>query len=153
MDAKDTSYKSMELPELLDVYSRFHYLEYRGAKWSTSDWGCTCVHSLRDGVCSHAVLVSMLFDPDFELPETLEEAIPTARKLALKRGIAGSKRKRYLAARAAETKSSCQKAKKFCPLGPMVRYVTSLYIPICIQCLTVTHSGHSYRQGTVEEPV
>ncbi len=37
MDAKDTSYKSKELPELLDVYSRFHHLEYRGAKWSTSD--------------------------------------------------------------------------------------------------------------------
>jgi hypothetical protein len=125
MDAKDTSYKSKELPELLDVYSRFHYLEYRGAEWSTSDWGCTCVHSLRDGVCSHAVLVSRLFDPEFELPETLEEAIPTARKLALKRGIAGNKCKRYLAARAAETKSSCHKAKKFCPLGPMVQYVTS----------------------------
>ncbi len=29
MDAKDTSYKSKQLPELLDVYSRFHYLEYR----------------------------------------------------------------------------------------------------------------------------
>ena len=38
MDAKDTSYKSKQLPELLDVYSHFHYLEYRGAEWSTSDW-------------------------------------------------------------------------------------------------------------------
>ncbi len=62
----------------------------------------------------------MLFDLDFELPETLEEEIPTASKLALKRGIAGNKRKRHLAARAAETKISCQKAKRLCPLGPMV---------------------------------
>ncbi len=46
MDAQDTSYKSKQLQELLDVYSRFHYLEYRGAEWSTSDWGCTCVRSL-----------------------------------------------------------------------------------------------------------
>jgi hypothetical protein len=86
MDAKDTSYKSKQLPELLDMYSwfhnNFHSLEYRGAEWSTSDWGCACVHSLRDCVCSHAVLVSMLFDLDFELPESLEEAIPTACKLA-----------------------------------------------------------------------
>jgi hypothetical protein len=101
MDAKDTSYKSMKLPELLDVYSRFHSLEYRGSEWSTSDWGCTCVRSLRDYVCSHAVLMTMLFDQDFELPEALEEAIPTAPKLALKRGITGTKHKRYLAARAA----------------------------------------------------
>ncbi len=41
MDAKDTSYKSKQLLELLDVYSRFRSLEYRGAEWSTSDWGCT----------------------------------------------------------------------------------------------------------------
>jgi hypothetical protein len=44
--------------------------------------------------------MTMLFDPDFELPESVEEAIPTACKLALKRGIAVTKRKRYLAARA-----------------------------------------------------
>ncbi len=64
--------------------------------------------------------MTMLFDLGFELPESLEEAIPTACKLALKRGIKGTKSKRYLAVRAAETKSSCQKAKKFCPVGPMI---------------------------------
>jgi hypothetical protein len=32
MDDKDTSYKSKQLPEFLDVYSRFHSLEYRGAE-------------------------------------------------------------------------------------------------------------------------
>ncbi len=60
-------------------------------------------------VCSHAVLMTMLFDPDFELPESLEEAIPTARKLALKRGITGTKCKRYLAARAAELRVHARK--------------------------------------------
>jgi hypothetical protein len=39
MDAKDTSYKSKQLSELLDVYSRFHYLEYRGAEWSVVTGG------------------------------------------------------------------------------------------------------------------
>ena len=68
----------------------------------------------------------MLFEPEFQVPETLEEAVPTACKLALKRGIAGNKRKRYLAVRAAETNTSSQKAKKFCPVGPLVLYVTCL---------------------------
>ena len=64
--------------------------------------------------------MTMLFDRDLELPESVEEAIPTACKVTLKRGITGTKSKRYLAVRAAETKSSCHKAKKFCPVGPMV---------------------------------
>jgi hypothetical protein len=120
----------MNLPELLDIYSKFHHLEHRGEKWSTSDWGCTCVHLLRDGVCSHAVIVSMLFELEFQVPETLEEAVPTACKLTLKRGIAGNKSKRYLAARAAETKSSSHKAKKFCPVGP-IGTICLLFIVPC----------------------
>ena len=127
MDSKDTSYKSMHLPEILDVYAQFHSLEYRGAEWSTSNWGCTCVLSLRDCICSHATLMTMLFDPAMEVPDSVEESIPSARKIALKRGIAGSKRKKYLAARAAQTKNSCQKAKRFCPVGPMVLYLFYFY--------------------------
>ena len=69
----------------------------------------------------------MLFNLDFELPEFQEESIPTARKLALKRGIAGTKCKRYLAARSAENKISCQKAKKFSPVAPMVLCVLQFY--------------------------
>ena len=56
----------------------------------------------------------------------MEEAVPTASKLALKRGIAGNKRKRYLAVRVAETKTSSQKAKMFCPVGPLVQCVSCL---------------------------
>ncbi len=144
MDAKDTSYKLKQLPELLDVYSRFNSLEYRGAEWSTSNWGCTCqcVHSLSDCICSHTAFMTLLFYPDFELPESLEEAIPTASKLALKRGITGTKLKRYLAARAAETEISLQKAKKFCPVGLMVRCGLYFYyhvhnVPACHPCRTL----------------
>jgi hypothetical protein len=58
--------------------------------------------------------MSMIFNASIEVPDSVEEALPTARKIALKRDIAGTKRKRYLAAKALETKNSVHKSKKFC---------------------------------------
>jgi hypothetical protein len=73
--------------------------------------------------------MALLFDLDFELPESVEEAIPTASNFTLKSRITERKLKRYLATRAAETKISCQKAKKFCP-GTMC----PLFLLPCTYC-------------------
>ncbi len=89
--------------------------------------------------------MTMLFDPDFELPESVEEAIPTACKLTLKRGIAGTKRKRYLADRAAETNNLARKPRNSVLWGQW--YDMSLIsITMCILCLSVICAGHSFRQ-------
>ena len=39
MDAKDNSYKSMNLPDLLDVYSKFHHLEHRARSGALATGG------------------------------------------------------------------------------------------------------------------
>ncbi len=94
----------MCLPDILDLYSKFHYITYKEQDWSVVDWGCSCVACLRDCVCSHTTLVGMFFNSSLcvpDSPDSLEQTIPSVSKNAmLKRGIAGSKRKRWLAAKA-----------------------------------------------------
>ena len=118
----DVSYKQKKLLELLDLYSKCHYLEYKTEGWSVVDWGCTCVRNLRDCVCMHSTLVSMFFHKKIAVPDTLEQSLPSVRKVAgLKRGMAGTKRKKYLAAKALETRKEFVKSKLLRIVGPMVR--------------------------------
>jgi hypothetical protein len=65
--------------------------------------------------------MAIVFHASMVVPISVEESIPTVRKIAgLKCGIAGTKREKYLAAKALETKKSFVKAKKFCAVGPLV---------------------------------
>ncbi len=97
----------MHLLDILYLYSKFHYITYKEQDWSVVDWGCSCVACLRDCVCSHSTLVGMFFNPSLSVPDPLEQTVPSVCKNAmLTRGIAGSKHKRCLAAKALETKKS-----------------------------------------------
>ena len=118
---KNTDYKKMKLPAILDLYGKFHYLEYKMEDWSVVDWGCDCVACLRDCACHHSTLIGMFFSPKISVPDSIEEAVPSMRKGSmLKRGIAGSKRKKYLAAKSLETKKDFVKSKKLRVVGPLV---------------------------------
>jgi hypothetical protein len=120
MKESDVSYKTKKLPELLDLYSKCHYLEYKTEGWSVVDWGCTCVRNLRDCVCMHSTLVGMFFHKNIVVPDTLERTLPSLRKVSAKRGMAGTKRRNYLAAKALETKKQFVKSKRLNIVGPMV---------------------------------
>ena len=126
----------MRLPDILDLYSKFHYITYKEPDWSVVDWGCSCVACLRDCVCSHTILVGMFFTSSLHVPDSLEQTVPTVRKNAmLKRGIAGSKRKRWLAAKALETKKVFKKSRLLHVVGPKVRILTRLN-----SCIIVPHT-------------
>ena len=46
MKEKNNDYKTMRLvrlPDILDLYSNFHYITYKEPDWSVVDWGCSCV--------------------------------------------------------------------------------------------------------------
>ena len=120
MKDKNTDYKQMKLQEILDLYAKFHYLEYKSENWSVVDWGCTCVACLRDAVCQHSTLIGMFFNSKLVVPESLVEALPSERKTTLKRGMAGTKRKRYLAAKLLQTKKVNSKSKNLRVVGSMV---------------------------------
>ena len=118
---KNNDYKTMRLPDIMDLYTKFHYVTYKEPDWSVVDWGCTCVACLRDAVCPHSVLVDMFFNSSLRVPDSLEQTVPSMRKNSmLKRGIAGSKRKRWQAAKALETKKLFVKSKKLCVKGPKI---------------------------------
>ncbi len=38
MKEKDTSYKKNSLPDILDLYSKCHSVEYKEGGWSASNW-------------------------------------------------------------------------------------------------------------------
>ncbi len=71
--------------------------------------------------------MSMVFNASVQVPNLVDAALPTASKIALKRGIAGTKSKRKIAAKALETKDSIHKSKKFCPVSTIVLYVCSYH--------------------------
>ncbi len=122
MKETDVSYKKKKLPELLDLYSKCHYLGYKTEGGSVVDWGCTCVRNLRDCVCMHSTLVGMFFNKKIDVPDTLEQSLPSERKVSgQKRGMVGTKRKKYLAAKALETRKEFVKSKRLRIVGPMVR--------------------------------
>ncbi len=65
----------------------------------------------------------MFFHNNIAVPDTLEQSLPSVCKVAglsgLKRGMAGTKRKKYLAAKALETRKEFVKSKLllfFCPM-------------------------------------
>ena len=63
------------VPDMLDLYSKFHYIVYKEP--------------------DHSTLVGMFFRSSLRVPDSLERTVPSVRKNAmLKRGIAGSKRKK-----------------------------------------------------------
>ena len=78
------------------------------------------VGKLRDCVCVHSTLVGMFFHKNIAVPDTLERTLPSLRKVAAKRGIAGTKRRNYLAAKALETRKEFVKSKRLNIVGPMV---------------------------------
>ncbi len=62
----------------------------------------------------------MVFDATIEAPYSVEESLPTVHKIVSKRESAGTKRKKYLAAKALEPKKSFQKSKEFRAVSPIV---------------------------------
>ena len=82
MKEKDVSYKKKKLQQLLDLYSKCHYLEYKTEGWSVVDWGCTCVRNLRDCVGMHSTLICMFFHKNIAVPDTLEQSLPSVCKIA-----------------------------------------------------------------------
>ncbi len=67
-------------------------------------------------------LISMFFHKNIAVPDTLEQSLPSVQKVAgQKRGMAGTKRKKYLAAKALETRKEFVKSKLLRIVGPMVR--------------------------------
>ena len=140
MKEKNNDYKTMRLPDILDLYSKFHYITYKEPDWSVVDWECSCVACLRDCVCSHTILVGMFFTSSLRVPDSLEHTVPTVCKNAmLKRGIAGAKRKRWLAAKALETKKVFKKSKLLRVVGPKVRMQTRIPLDSCILYLTPSY--------------
>jgi hypothetical protein len=136
---KNKDYKTMRLPDMLDLYSKFHYIVYKEPDWSVVDWGCSCVACLRDCVCSHSTLVGMFFSSTLRVPDSLERTVPSVRKNAmLKRGIAGSKRKRWHAAKALETKKVFAKSKLLHVVGPNV----SLHILLSHNSMLILTLSH-----------
>ncbi len=71
----------------------------------------------------HSTLVGMFFNKNIAVPDTLvEQSLPSERKVTgLKRGMAGTKSKKYLAAKALETRKEFVKSKRLRIVGPMVR--------------------------------
>ena len=118
----------MCLLDILDLYFKFHYVVYKEQDWSVVDWGCSCVAGLRDAVCSHTTLIGMFFRSSLRVPDALERTVPSVRKNAmLKRGIAGSKHKRWHAAKALETKKGFLKSKPLRVVGPTIRMPTYIH--------------------------
>jgi hypothetical protein len=68
----------------------------------------------------HSTLVGMFFHKNIVVPDTLERTLPSLRKVSAKRGMAGTKRRNYLAAKALETKKQFVKSKRLNIVGPMV---------------------------------
>ena len=120
LKSKNHDHEGMTLPEILDLNFKFHHINYKCEDWSVVDWACNCVTSLSHCICPHTALVGMFFSPKLKMPSSLEDTLPSNRKQALKRGIAGTKRKQYLAAKAMETKKKFVKSKKLRVIGPSV---------------------------------
>jgi hypothetical protein len=134
MKEKDTSYK-MSLPEILDLYSKSHYVQFRAENWSASNWCCTCVSCLHDCICAHSTLMDMVFHATMAVPDSIEDSLLTVSKLAgPKRCIAGTKRNEYPAAKALESKKSFVKSKILRAVGPLVLSKSS-----CCHVYTLTH--------------
>ena len=130
--SKNQDHEGMTLPEILDLNFKFHHIHFKFEDWSGVDWACNCVTSLSHCICPHTALVGMDFSPKLKIPGSLDETIPSNRKQALKRGIAGTKRKQYLAAKAMETKKKFVKSKKLRVVGPSVSvfvFLTLFIVP------------------------
>ncbi len=95
MKEKNDDYKTMCLPDILDLYSKFHYVIFKEPEWSVVDW-----------VLMRCMLVCVLIRPSSACSSLQFSVYPTQtgtsvrKSVMLKRGIAGSKRKRWLAAKA-----------------------------------------------------
>jgi hypothetical protein len=91
--------------------------------------------------------MAMVFHATLAVPDSIEDSLPTVLKLAgLKRCIAGTKRKKYLAAKALESKKSFVKSKKLCVVGPLVLSLSPYCCHVCTMThypLYRTHIGHS----------
>ncbi len=84
----------MSLSEILDLYTKCHYVQFRAENWSVSNWCCTYVSCLHDCICAH----STHGHATMAVPDSIEDSLPTVCKLAgHKRGITEPKHKKYLA--------------------------------------------------------
>ena len=121
----------MHLDDILDLAERFHVMEYKQEGWSVVNWGCSCVDCYKHVHCCHNILFGMILDARLKVPEGLEIAEPSMRKgrNAMTRGTAGQKRKRLLAAIAAEKRTAGRKTRNMEIEGPQEAPPPPL--PIC----------------------
>ena len=110
----------MHLDDILDLAEKVHVMEYKQVGWSVVDWGCSCADCYKYVHCCHSVLFGMILDARLKVPEGLEIAEPSLRKgrNAMTRGTAGQKRKRMLAAIAAEKRTASRKTRNLEIEGP-----------------------------------
>ncbi len=111
----------MALPQLLDTAEKFHLIEDKGSGWSVVRWACSCTRCYKWGCCGHDALIDMVLNAKRVVPEDLEVARPPLRKLCTEsRGMAGTKRKQYMAGIEQEKKTGVKKSKKLNITGPIV---------------------------------
>ena len=127
----DRQHEKMSLEEILTLSEKFHHLEWKGIAWSVSGWACSCPTCSKECVCTNNVLLEMVFDRDMTVPEKRETALPSVRKgRIMARGLAGDKRKRVMAAIAAEKSAGVKKSRLMDIEGPSGKKVNALAVEV-----------------------
>ena len=99
---------NMDIAGALRVYSDFHSVT-PAPTWGDVPFACSCPDSHKHCICEHAALIASVYDSDVVVPDALIADSPSKRKKTrLGKGVAGTRRRRLLAARedkvAAESK-------------------------------------------------
>ena len=115
----------------MTLSEKFHHLEWKGIAWSVSGWACSCPTCSKECVCTNNVLLEMVFNRDMTVPEERETALPSVRKgRMMARGLAGDKRKRVMAAIAAEKSAGVKKSRLMDIEGPSGKKVNALAVEV-----------------------
>ncbi len=123
---KKKEHQSMTLSQLLDTAEQFHLIEDKGSKWSVVRWACSCTRCYQWACCGYDALIDMLMNAERVVPADLEHARPSLRRLCTgSKGMAGTKRKQFLARIEQEKKTGVKKSKKFNIIRPNVSVVHS----------------------------
>ena len=125
--AANKDHESSSIGDILDLAEKFHIIP-KVEGWSVDDLGCSCVGCYKLVHCCHARLVGMVLDANVKVPKAREIAEPAVRKgRVMGRGTAGQirqKRKRLLAAIAADKKKNVKKSRTLHIEGPGVTFLT-----------------------------
>ena len=114
-------HEGMTLAEILALADKFHVITPKPEGWGVVNLGCSCSKCYKHLHCCHSVLFGMILDPLLKVPTSREVVEPSLRKgRSMTRGTAGVKRKRLLAAMAAEKRTAFKKSRTMSIEGPEV---------------------------------